>query len=167
MRAMAKFNNSQKSWRLLFVGNDRYGLLSEYKGFLCSERIRDKVQFHATHDRAKIREMLINSDVFVLTSLSEGLPNAPLEAMSVGIPCILTNVGGCGEIVRDGFNGFLVEPGDYEALSSRLLVLCNSRALLTRMGNRARKRVLATYSLDVCADNYMRVFQMLELKKSQ
>jgi len=62
-------------------------------------------------------------DVFVLPSLTEGTPMALLEAMSAGIPVIATNVGGVPKIVENGVNGFLIDPGDFQALSEKIIIL--------------------------------------------
>lgn|GEM_PF-5088162 len=158
-RSLEKLDRMFKKWRLLFVGEDRYGLLSSFKGFLSGKQMLSKVKFMVTHDRSKIRDVLSSSDVFVLTSLSEGLPNAPLEAMSVGIPCVLTNVGGCREILQEGCNGYLINTGDHEALASTLFTLQKNRKSLLRMGRNARRSIISRFSLNSCTDDYLRVLQ--------
>ncbi|MFA6130397.1 MAG: glycosyltransferase family 4 protein [Candidatus Omnitrophota bacterium] len=70
--------------------------------------------------RNDITSILSCLDVFVLTSLWEGLPISVLEAMSAGLPVIATDTGGIREVVLDGKTGYLVKPGDIEALRDRL-----------------------------------------------
>lgn len=62
-------------------------------------------------------------DAFVLPSLTEGTPMALLEAMSAGIPPIASAVGGIPKVVEDGVNGFLVAPGDFRAISEKVIAL--------------------------------------------
>jgi glycosyltransferase involved in cell wall biosynthesis len=60
------------------------------------------------------------ADIMVLPSYSEGLPNVVMEALSCGTPAIVTDVGGCPEVVRDGETGFVVPVGDVDALVERI-----------------------------------------------
>jgi len=91
---------------------------------------------------------LDSADGFVLPSYVEGLPMAILEAMAHGLPVIATRVGAVPEAVTDGREGLLVEPGDVEALADRMLRLANDAALRRRMGEAARRRAEAEFSLD-------------------
>lgn len=75
-------------------------------------QIASYVEFVGWIDGDKKEEILINSQMFILPSYNEGLPVAILEAISYGLPVISTNVGSINEAVIDGFNGYLVEPGD-------------------------------------------------------
>lgn len=69
----------------------------------------------------EFKAILAESHLFILNSISEGFSNAILEAMNVGIPVISTSVGGSNEIIIDGVNGWLVEPGNDLALKNKLL----------------------------------------------
>jgi glycosyltransferase involved in cell wall biosynthesis len=59
-------------------------------------------------------------DVFTLTSLWEGLPRVYLEALALGVPIVGTRVDGAEEVVKDGVNGYLLEPGDVEGLAQKV-----------------------------------------------
>jgi glycosyltransferase involved in cell wall biosynthesis len=87
----------------------------------------------------KLPESYQGSDIFVLTSESEGLPAATLEAMGCGLPIVTTNVTGNREIVREGENGFLVNVGDTERLAVVLTKLIDDPGLRKRMGARSRQ----------------------------
>jgi len=81
------------------------------------------------------------ADVGVLSSLSEGLPNAILEYMAMGLPIVATDVGGVGELMgKDAECGFLVPPRQPTTLAERLLLLIRSPELRTCMGRCARLR---------------------------
>ncbi len=90
---------------------------------------------------ADIPEKIGNASVFVLSSYHEGMPNALIEAMCLGIPSISTDCpcGGPAELIRDGENGYLIPVGDEEALAGRLRLLLSDPSLAERMGKEARK----------------------------
>ncbi|HMM55699.1 MAG TPA: glycosyltransferase [Candidatus Desulfobacillus sp.] len=96
-------------------------------------------------DEAAREALLATADVFVLPSWNEGLPMGLLEAMAHGVPVVSTRVGGIPELVREGVDGFLVEPGDRAALAERLLRLARDEGLRRRMGAAARQRVAERY----------------------
>lgn len=80
-------------------------------------------------------------DVFLLTSLWEGLPCVFPQVLSQGVPVVATNVDGAPEIIREGVNGFLCQPKDVEALADRVILLLKNPALRRRMGRQAAKSV--------------------------
>ena len=82
-------------------------------------------------------------DVFVMASLHEGLPIALLEAMSLGRPSVVTNVGGLPEIVDDGGEGLIVPPADPGALANAIVRLLGDPDLRARCGSGARRRAAA------------------------
>ena len=77
----------------------------------------------------KVPQYIAASDVFVLPSLSEGLPVVTLEVIACGLPIVATNVGGIPEIVQDGENGFLVEPENSKAIAEKVLMLLGNDEL--------------------------------------
>ncbi len=85
------------------------------------------------------RAMAAGFDVFLLTSLWEGLPCVFPQVLAMGIPVVATNVDGAPEIIREGKNGYLCAPGDVEALADRVTLLLKNPALRRRMGTAARK----------------------------
>ena len=82
------------------------------------------------------------ADVFVLPSLYEGRPTVINEAMASECAIVASNVGGIPEQVRDGYNGFLVEPKTPSALAKKILYLLNNEDELKRMGRNSRKRII-------------------------
>ncbi len=103
---------------------------------------------------------LANADVFILSSRSEGLPIALLEAMSAGLPCIATKVEGVDEVIIEGQHGLVVPVEDPEALAQAILQLLRDPAARSKMGAEARQRVSEFYTVDrMCA-------QYLELMRS-
>lgn len=84
--------------------------------------------------------LLGETGVFVLPSTSEGLPIALLEAMACGLPIVATTVGGVPDILTDGHDALLVEPGDAAALAAAISRLAGDIALRKRLGAAARER---------------------------
>ena len=91
-------------------------------------------------ERTDVDELLGQADLLWLTSDWEGLPNAVIEALASGLPVVATDVGGTGELVRDGCEGFLVTPGDRDALVERSVQVLGDPALYARMSAAARAR---------------------------
>jgi len=91
--------------------------------------------------RRDINRLLSAMDIFVLTSLWEGLPIAVLEAIVSGVAVVATNTGGIREVVIDGKTGFLVPPGDMQGMSERLVFLLNDVGLRRQMARNAKNNL--------------------------
>lgn len=124
--------------KLIIVGDDfeRQSLESIVK----QDGLEEKVDFigRVLHD--KIPEYLALADVFVLPSLSEGLPVVILEAMSSGLPVVATNVRGVPEIINDGENGFLVEPKNSQQIVDKILMLLKNDLLQEKISNNNKEK---------------------------
>jgi glycosyltransferase involved in cell wall biosynthesis len=92
-------------------------------------------------DAPGVAEALDEASVLVLPSRSEGLGRVVIEAFCRARPVVATRVGGIADLVEDGVNGVLVEPGSAEALAAALERLLNDRALARELGARAREGV--------------------------
>ena len=109
-------------------------------------RLAGTVRFLGT--RRDLPEIYRALDLFVQPSLWEGLPLALLKAMGAGLTVVATRVSGSREAIVDGVNGFLVAPGDPEALVRALGELCRHPEARQRLGDTARGTVVAQYSLE-------------------
>lgn len=89
--------------------------------------------------RAKLPAIMAQTDVFVMSSVLEGLPLALIEAMAYGRPIVATAVGGIAEVIRDGENGLLCPPRDAACLSRKLSALLSDSALRARLAAAARQ----------------------------
>ncbi len=112
--------------------------------------------------RTDIPALLSLSHLFVLpTWYREGVPRVLLEAGAIGLPLITTDMPGCRDVVRDGWNGHLVPPRDSRSLAAAILRLLRSPARRAAMGERSQALVRESYSLDrvaaAHADLYPRV----------
>lgn len=86
-------------------------------------------------------------DALLLPSISEGTPVSAIEALAAGRPVVATRVGGVPDVIRDGEDGFLVEPGAIDELSERLARLARDPALRERLGASGRERVAGRYGV--------------------
>ena len=87
-----------------------------------------------------------DTDLLVLTSDNEGLPVAVLEALASGRPVVSTRVGGVPELIEDGKTGFIVPPGDHEALADTLVHALGDMDRLRAMGRQGQQRTLEEYN---------------------
>ena len=97
-------------------------------------------------------------DIFVLPSLWEGIPLALLEAMSCGLPCVCTAVGGVPDILSDTGVGYLVPPDDPNSMSSRITQLLDDETLRKGMGKRARELIEEKYTIEHMASGILRTY---------
>lgn len=116
----------------------------------------DRVRFPGR--RSDIPEVMAAMDIFALPSLSEGMSNTILEAMSSRLPVIATAVGGNPELVVDGVTGMLVPTDDADAMARALAVLVQDAAKRKAMGDKGRERVLREFSLDAMVRNYQALY---------
>ncbi|MBX2990060.1 MAG: glycosyltransferase family 4 protein [Bacteroidetes bacterium] len=105
------------------------------------------VRLLGSQNSESVREHLRNADVFLLSSLSEGISNAALEGMSCGLPVVTTECGGMREAVDDGVEGFVVPVRDPEAMADALVKLADDEGLRKRMGGNARARIEQAFSI--------------------
>ncbi|MDD4857526.1 MAG: glycosyltransferase [Candidatus Krumholzibacteria bacterium] len=96
-------------------------------------------------------------DIFVLPSLSEGLPMALLEAMSSGVACVASDVGGVGEVLADA--GRLEPSGDDDAFTASLRDLAMNEDKRKELGRRSRVRILERYNVDIWGERTLSVYE--------
>jgi glycosyltransferase involved in cell wall biosynthesis len=100
-------------------------------------------------------------DAMILPSINEGTPVSAIEALAAGRPVVATRVGGVPDVVREGEDGFLVEPGDVDALAERLARLAADPELRERLGAAGRARVVPRYSVDRLVDDIDLLYRSL------
>ncbi|MHA1335558.1 MAG: glycosyltransferase [Promethearchaeota archaeon] len=105
--------------------------------------------------RNDIPQLLNLADCFILCSKSEGLSVSILEAMASGLPIIATNVGGNSELVKDGINGYLIEPNNSHILANKIMDLINDYDKLKKFGRASLYFVKKNYSLDRMVERYV------------
>jgi len=143
--------------KFLLVGD---GILrNQVKKLINKFQLQNKVIL--TGWRRDIPRILSAIDVFVLTSLWEGLPISVLEAIAFSKPVVATNTGGIEEIVVEGKNGFLVQPRDIKSLSERLTVLLRNESLRKDMGQNAKGLFDFNFSVENMVQNNQDLYENL------
>jgi glycosyltransferase involved in cell wall biosynthesis len=130
--------------RFLVAGE--FGWRSHYEKAFAAQGLGDRIRFLGHMDQVEI--FLGSCDAVVLTSKAhsiEGSPNALLEAMAMERPVVATQVGGVGEAVTDGVEGFLTREDDAGAFARRLTELLRDHVLRRRMGAAGRAAILERY----------------------
>ena len=113
--------------------------------------------------RSDIQDVLNTLDVFVLTSLWEGLPISVLEAMALGRPVIVTNTGGISEVISEAETGYLVPPKDMDNMSKRLVILLQDSLLRKTIGKNAKDSLGSNFTLSNMARNTQDLYNDLLL----
>ena len=146
LRAFAQIAESHPDWtvRLYGDGDSRKKLEKLSQQLHLENRVFFEGWVGGVADRIQ------DAGIYVLTSRQEGMPNALLEAMALGIPCVSTDCpcGGPADLITDGENGYLVPVDDQDALSHRLAALMDDPALRQKIGRNAG-RVRRLYNPEV------------------
>jgi glycosyltransferase involved in cell wall biosynthesis len=154
LRAFAKVHAAVPKTELWIVGDGaERGMLVSLAGQL---GLADAVRFWGF--RGKIQQILSCSEVFVNSSLTEGVSISILEAMSIGLPIVATDVGGTSSIVRQDENGLLVEPRNVDALANAMTRLAVNLDLCHALGERSATLVRERWSLQRMAGNYLGLY---------
>lgn len=110
-------------------------------------KLEKTVQLLGAVESDKIRNYLLKATVFVLPSLSEGIPISVMEAMAMELPVIATNITGLPEIIDDGVNGYLVPPKNTRALADKIFYLYNNPEKQISLGKAALKTIKEKFNL--------------------
>lgn len=135
-----------------FVGDGE--LMPELKQL--TTKYTDKIHFVGWRDN--IHELLPEHDLFILPSLWEGMPLAILEAMSCGLPCIVTNIPGNNSLVKNEYNGFLFEKGDIASLTQLIKIYYQEPELLKKHSKNAREYVQDNFTLIARNDAVSKIY---------
>ena len=133
----------EKDPRLLLILKGEGPDEKKIRDLVSSRKISSAVEFRPKTSYTDVPADYHAADIFITTSVSDGTPVSILEAMSSGLPCIATSVGGIPEWITDGENGILVPPRSPEKVADAILRLSNNPDLRSGLGSRARETVLA------------------------
>jgi len=115
--------------------------------------------------RRDIPDILSAADVFVLTSLWEGLPVAALEALASAKPVVATYTGGISEVIVEGENGFLVSPTDMQGMCKKLTILLRNSGLRKAMSENAKEALTSDFLADTMVEKTQDLYKDLICKK--
>ncbi|MFD0588437.1 glycosyltransferase family 4 protein [Paenibacillus sp. GCM10027627] len=156
LQALAKLKGKVPGARLLLAGVGPK--LEDCRALACELGVASMVDFLGY--RNDLRKVIPMCDVAVSASLREGLPLNIMEAMASGLPVVATRNRGHEELVEEGKNGFLVEPGDPEEFASRLQLLKCFQESRQRMGLKSLERVKG-YSLERVQEELAGIYNSL------
>jgi len=143
-----------------FVGSPDEGNRSSFP----ETYMKEQTAIHYLGYQTNIRHILSQSDIFVLPSYREGLPRTSMEAMSMGLPIVTTDVVGCRETVDQGVNGFLVPPYNASALSDAIKKLLDDPDLRSRMGQAGREKALREFDVATIVDKHLEVYGLQRVR---
>ncbi len=147
--------NNHRKIKLMLVGDG--SLMPELKNQVKSLGIENQVIF--TGQQFNIEKMYKKMDVFVLPSLSEGMSNTVLEAMSSGLPVIGTDVGDNFRLINNGENGFIIDSGAVPQLTEKLDILIKDKAKRRAFGMKARQKMEHQFSISSMVHNYEKLYR--------
>jgi glycosyltransferase involved in cell wall biosynthesis len=163
VRAARMVLEKYKNVKFLAVGDaletDRDGIKNELDIYIAKNNLKDKVIFVGNRD--DIPELLLIFDIFAFPSHREGMPRSLIEAMSMSIPSVASDIRGCREEVENGVTGFLVPPGDYKSLAEKIMLLIENPELRREMGLRARQKVEKEFDENMVIQKQMKVIKEL------
>ena len=156
LNAVQLHTRCEAPYKLILIGDgpERDNL----EAFVTTHRLSN-VEFLG--EKENVQDYLQVFDLFVLTSVGEGISNTILEAMATGVPVIATRVGGNPEIVEDNVTGSLIPSGDHALLSEIITKYLNDRSLCESQGRTARLRCEKFFSLNVMVEKYDRLYSNL------
>lgn len=161
LRAAALLPDSPHPYRFVIAGQP------DKKGILYNELLRlrkklgleEKVKFLGFLDDPA--EFLSNLDLFLSSSVSEGLPLSAIQAMAASLPLLATRCGGYEELLTDQVNGQLVEVGNSKALADAIKILAADPKMRNTLSERARKHAEDTFDISVMLNAYEQIYDQL------
>lgn len=149
-----KVKEANHPWQIIIAGEGK--LKSELQSNAEKKGVSDVIHFIGFTN--EIPGHLGASDIFVLPSRYEGMPNALLEAMAVGKASVATSVNGAPELVEDGKSGFLVESENTDQLYAKIKLLLEDQELNKSMGEQAKNKVARNFTIEKMIDHLEDLF---------
>jgi glycosyltransferase involved in cell wall biosynthesis len=131
------------------------------RDLIASLGISEVVTFKKKTDYSEVPNDYRNADIFVSTSISDGIPVSIQEAMASGLPCIVTAVGGIPELIENEKNGFLISRSSSQQLAEGLLKLARDPSLLSQLGTAARETIIEHFQWNTLMTQAEKDYQAL------
>ena len=148
------------TFHVVICGGD-YGELGALKKLRAELGLEEYVTFVGS--RVDMEAIYPDLDLYVQSSHSDGMPTAILEGMAHGLPVVTTSVGGCGEPVVEGDNGFVTDPADANALSAAMLRLMEDATMRAHMGAAGRRRASAHFNIERVIREHTELYSSLHV----
>jgi glycosyltransferase involved in cell wall biosynthesis len=159
LQAANLLKESPHSFRFVIAGQWKGKLYDDLLALRETLDLEDRVHFLGFIDDAP--EFLSNLDLFLSSSISEGMPLAAIQAMAAGLPLIATRCGGYEELITHGENGWLVEKGNPQAIAEAVERISGNSELCSNLGEQARKCAVETYDLNTMLEKYRQLYDRL------
>ena len=154
LRTMMRVIKSEMACKLFIIGGG-----AEYDKLVnLIKRKNLSISVFLMGYRTDVKEIFSVADLFVLSSKSEGTSITLLEAMSAGLPTVVTNVGGNPEVVEDNVTGFLIDSDDDRSMADKILWLYQNRDIAKKMGDVGRERASTLFSFDKMMKKYEELY---------
>ncbi|MEW6145835.1 MAG: glycosyltransferase family 4 protein [Thermodesulfobacteriota bacterium] len=134
-------------------------LKKETENFVESRKLRDRIIVLGW--RKDATDILLDMDMLLLPSLTEGTPMVILEAMAAGVPVIASDVGGIGEIIEDSRTGLLIKPRDPVAIVESVKALLDDGGLAERISRNAAREIESRFSARRMSEKYEKTYLSL------
>jgi glycosyltransferase involved in cell wall biosynthesis len=155
--AVARLAPREPRLRLVCIGDG--ALKAELEKRAIGLGLGERVRF--TGLRRDVPDLLPGLDIACLTSRYECAPLSIMEAMAAGVPVVTTDVGAVRDMIDDSVEGFIVPPGDADALASRIALLAGDADLRSRLGSNGRARAERDFSIEATVAGYERLLTSL------
>jgi glycosyltransferase involved in cell wall biosynthesis len=155
--AFAKIKDTAPNAKLLIVGDGPYR--AELEKLAHQTDCHSSILFLGQKNQAELIEILSAADIFVNPSYSEGLPTSVMEAASIGLPIIASDVGGTGEIIADYKTGILIKSANTGQLEQKLRELLTNTQLRKELGANARIFVNRKFDWDKITEDWIGVVE--------
>lgn len=150
----------QKRIKISIAGEGDIQYKSDLLAYIKKEKLDDIVEFVGV--KTNIPEFLYEADVFLMSSVSEGLPIALIEAAVLGLPCIVTDVGGCSEVIHKSNNGVVVAPKNPQQLANEMIRFVTKDKVIEQYSANAIHNS-HKYSISIAAQLHLDLYEsMLE-----
>lgn len=163
LRAFAAVAPDYAEARLDLVGDGP--AMASFREMAAATGVSDRIRFLGYRTQDEVADHLEEADVLVLPSFAEGVPVVLMEAMASRIPVIASRVAGVAELVEDGASGFVLPPGDDQALAAALRTLFDAPERGRDMGRAGRRKVEAEFDIRTEAAGLARLFAAAEASR--
>ena len=161
VKVLKNWNSYTENWKLLIYGIGP--LETQLKRLAEKLNIADKIEWREFVSYGKVPEALLQIDIFVYPSWHEGFGRSIMEALAMERAVVATRVGGIPDLIKDGENGFLVEPHNPSALAEKIKELIGDKELREKFGKAGREYVSKNYEWNDGIKKFADLF--LELKQ--
>jgi glycosyltransferase involved in cell wall biosynthesis len=157
-----KHQKAFPEWRLLLVGptsRDPWdaSLRDQLRGFACEHGLQDRILFRDFSPR--IEDYYRAADVFILPSQNEGMPNVVVEAMSCGLPCVVTAISGTTDLIHHGHSGLLFEVNSETSFLDAFSLVSQSGDTRNQIGRHARELMVERFSSEIITERYLELYR--------